>query len=112
MTETERNLWVGIFVVVSILVLGTLMIWFGEAPDWMGGNEWTLRITNVSELRGIDAGSAVQLNGVEVGRVKGLEFIDAKRPDYGAEIVARIKEPYVIPSGAVARPGCGAQDRC
>ncbi len=103
MTDTERNLWVGIFVVVSMLVLGTLMIWFGEAPSWMGGNEWTLRITNVTELRGVDSGSPVKLNGVEIGRVTGLEFIDTTRPDLGAEIVARIKEPYVIPESAIAR---------
>jgi phospholipid/cholesterol/gamma-HCH transport system substrate-binding protein len=103
MTDTERNLWVGIFVVVSMLVLGTLMIWFGEAPSWMGGNEWTLRITDVQELRGVDSGSPIQLNGVEIGRVKELEFVDTTRPDLGVEIVARIKDPYVIPEGAVAR---------
>lgn len=103
MTETQRNLWVGIFVIVSMLVLGTLMIWFGEVPEWMGGNEWTLRITDVAELRGVESGSPIQLNGVEIGRVKGLEFVDTTRPDFGVHIVARIKDPYVIPEGAVAR---------
>jgi len=103
MTETVRNLWVGIFVVVSMLVLGTLMIWFGEAPDWLGGSEWQLRITNVASLGGVDLGSPVQMNGVEIGRIKKLEFVDVKRPDYGVEIIARIKTPYVVPEGSIAR---------
>lgn len=103
MTETSRNFWVGGFVVVSLLVLATLMAWFGETPEWLGGNEWTLEVVGVRELRGLQTGSPVHLNGVEIGRVKALEFVNPERPDRGVTIVTRIKDQYSIPRGARAR---------
>ncbi len=103
MSETVRNLMVGTFVIVSLIVLGTLMAWFGEVPDWLGGNEWNLRIVGVRELRGLDEGSPVHLNGVEIGRVNSLDFIDPSHPDRGVVIVAGIKEAYSVPHGAYAR---------
>jgi ABC-type transporter Mla subunit MlaD len=103
MSETGRNFWVGMFVIVSVIVLATLMAWFGETPEWLGGNEWTLRITSVKDLAGIEAGTPVRLNGVEIGRVQALEFVDPVRPDLGVNIVARIKDQYAVPEGAVAR---------
>lgn len=103
MTEPARNFWVGGFVVVSIFVIATLMAWFGETPEWLGGNEWTLEIVRVRELRGIQQGSPVNLNGVEIGRVKALEFMKPKRPDEGVTIVTRIRDQYTIPEYATAR---------
>ena len=103
MTESTRNLAVGFFVVMSLVVLATLMAWFGETPDWLGGNEWTLEVVGTRELRGINPGSPVQLNGVEVGRVKDLRFNNTARPDRGVIVVTRIKDKYQIPQGATAR---------
>jgi len=103
MTEAARNFWVGNFVVVSLVVLATLMAWFGETPDWLGGNEWTLEVIGVRELRGLQPGSPVNLNGVEIGRVKALEFMNVDRPDRGVTIVTRIRDQYSIPGGAIAR---------
>lgn len=103
MKESTRNLLVGLFVVGALAVLGVLMVWFGEAPTWLGGSEWTLRITGVQELSGIGEGTTVHLNGVEIGRVKALEFENPERPDQGVAIVAGIKNSYSIPRGAHAR---------
>lgn len=103
MTEPARNFWVGSFVVVSMIVLATLMAWFGETPEWLGGNEWTLEVIGVRELRGLQPGSPVNLNGVEIGRVKALEFMNLDRPDRGVTIVTRIRDQYFIPRGAIAR---------
>ncbi len=103
MTETSRNLWVGLFVVVSLGALGILMVWFGETPTWLGTGEWTLRIDGVRDLRGIGDGSPVTLNGVEIGRVQRLDFEDRSRPDQGVVIVTRIKKQYSVPRGATAR---------
>jgi len=103
MTDAARNFWVGAFVVISGIVLATLMAWFGETPEWLGGNEWTLRIVGVRELRGIQPGSPVGLNGVEIGRVKVLEFVKAERPDRGVTIVTRINDRYSVPQGAFAK---------
>jgi len=103
MNETARNFWVGAFVVVSLIVLATLMAWFGETPEWLGGNEWKLRIVGVKDLAGIDPGASVRFNGVEIGRVRSLEFADPKRADMGVFIVARINDRYTIPQQATAR---------
>ena len=102
MKEGTRNLLVGLFLVAAFGALGVLMLLFGEAPSWLGGSEWTLRITNVQKLSGISAGSPVQLNGVEIGRVQGLEFVNSDRPGQGVVIVCGIKNTYSVPSGAVA----------
>ncbi len=103
MKEPTRNLLVGLFVLTSLAMLAILMVWFGEAPSWLGGSEWTLRITGTRNLSGISEGSPVRLNGIEIGRVKALEFHDPKRPDQGVEIVAMIKNKYSVPRGATAK---------
>ncbi len=103
MKEVTRNLLVGTFVIASFCVLGLLMVWFGEAPSWLGGSEWTLRITDVSGLNGLEEGSPVILNGVEIGRVKRLEFEDPSRPHQGVRIVAGIKNTFHVPRDAKAR---------
>lgn len=103
MTESMRNVWVGLFVVTGLVALGVLMVWFGETPTWLGGNEWTLRITDVRELRGVGDGSPVYLNGVEIGRVKALEFENPERPDHGVVVMARINNRYSVPRGAFAK---------
>lgn len=102
MSDASRNFWVGVFVVTSLVMLAILMAWFGETPDWLGGNEWTLEITDVPELRGIDPGSTVHLNGVEIGRVRAVDFLDKMHPEGGTKIVARIREDYIIPRGSKA----------
>lgn len=97
MSESVRNLGVGLFVVVAFVALGLLMVWFGEAPRWLGQAEWMLRITDVRELRGVAEGAPVYMNGVEVGRVSALEFENRDRPDLGAVIVARIRNQFSVP---------------
>ena len=103
MKETTQNLLVGLFIVTALAALALLMVAFGEAPSWLGGSEWTLRITGVNQLSGISEGSPVNLNGVEIGRVTSLEFEDPSRPDLGVMIVTGIKKRYSVPQGAVAR---------
>ncbi len=103
MKEVTRNLLVGSFVVVSLGALAILMVWFGETPSWLRKGQWELRICGVQELGGVGEGSPVNLSGVEIGRVKRLEFVDTTRPDQGVDIVAGIESDYYVPRGATAR---------
>ena len=80
MKEATRNFLFGLFVLAALAVFGVLMVWFGEAPEWLGTGDWTLEITGVREIRGIGEGSPVLLNGVEIGRVVGLDFVDRTIP--------------------------------
>ncbi len=103
MSEVSRNFWVGLFVIAGFSMLAILMVWFGETPSWLGGNEWELNVTNVTNLNGIGEGSPVQLNGVEIGRVKRLEFEDLKHPEIGVRVVTGINNTYSIPIGSTAK---------
>jgi phospholipid/cholesterol/gamma-HCH transport system substrate-binding protein len=103
MKEASRNTLVGLFVIASLAVLGTLMVWFGEVPEFLARNDWTLDIIGVRELRGVGQGSPVFLNGVEIGRVGKVDFLDRTRPDRGVVVAARIKKEFSVPKGAVAR---------
>lgn len=103
MSEHMRNLLVGLFVLAGLSALGILMVWFGESPGWLSRSEWTLRITGVYQLRGIGEGSPVYMNGVQIGRVTGIDFENPKRPDQGVIIVTRIGRHYIVPRGAYAK---------
>ena len=103
MKESTRNALVGLFVIASLVALAALMVMFGEAPDWLGKGDWELTITGLNEIRGISPGTAVYLNGVEIGRVNRLEFKDLNRPGKGVNIVAKIRQRYSVPGGAVAK---------
>ncbi len=87
--------------VVGLGTLGLLMVMFGEAPEWLGGAEWSLQI-HVKQLRGAPQGTPVNLNGVQIGRVGSLQFPRPERPDLGVSIIALLKDLYSIPSGAYA----------
>ncbi|MCK4658893.1 MAG: hypothetical protein KAV82_05165 [Phycisphaerae bacterium] len=101
MKEQRRNILVGVFMLAGLGALGLLMVMFGEAPEWVGGAEWPLEI-HVSRLRGAPAGTPVNLNGVQIGRVDELKFDDPNRPDLGVSVIALLKDEYVVPSGAYA----------
>jgi len=92
---------VGLFMISGIGVLGYLMVLFGEAPSWLGGAEYELRI-EVKEIAGIDDGTPIYLNGIKVGRVMTLNFIDAAHPEMGVVAIGKIKKEFTIPSRARA----------
>ena len=103
MKEGTRNALVGLFTISSIGALAALMVMFGEAPDWLGKGDWQLTITGVREIRGISPGTAVYLNGVEIGRVNRLQFEVPSRPGLGVQVVVKIKQQYSVPRGSTAK---------
>ena len=103
MRESSRNFLVGLFLLGALVTFGLLMVWFGETPGWLQRGEWTMRIVGVRDLSGIGEGTPVNLNGVEIGRVRRLDFRDLERPDRGVLIETRIKQRFSVPSGAFAK---------
>jgi ABC-type transporter Mla subunit MlaD len=102
MTEVRRNMLVGLFMIAGLAMLGTLMVIFGETPSWLGGAEYELRITVREDLRGIDDGTPIFLNGIKVGRVMELQFLNSQAPEEGVAIIGRIEQEYQVPGGAMA----------
>jgi ABC-type transporter Mla subunit MlaD len=117
MEETRRNLMVGIFVLVGLGALATLIILFGQAPTWLAtGNTYTLHV-HFDEVSGIREGNMVTAKGIEIGRV---DRVDLQRPpplerpkgapgevfvgrNVGVDVELAIKTQYLIPKGSVAQ---------
>ncbi|MHC4234207.1 MAG: MlaD family protein [Planctomycetota bacterium] len=106
MTEARRNLLVGLFMIAGLVVLGTLLVLFGERPSWLGGAEWELTI-EFDEVEGVSEGMDITLSGVQVGRVGRVEFSEPARPYLGVVVVGLIRARYSIPEGATARVYAG-----
>ncbi len=102
MSETGRNLMVGLFVLLGLAILGVLMVFFGEAPAWLGGKEYNVAV-RMKSLAGVNEGTPVYMNGVQVGRVDVLRFVDPDHPDAGVFVDLLVKDEYRIPSTATAR---------
>jgi len=101
MSDARRNVLVGLFMVGGLGSLGALMMMFGEAPSWLGGAEYDLNIV-VREIAGVDEGTPIYLNGIQIGRVTALSFRDADAPERGVVIAGRIKDRFKVPRGASA----------
>ncbi len=102
MTETRRNTLVGLFMVITLSLLAYLMVLFGEVPSWLGGAEWELKIV-ANDIAGIEAGTPIYLNGIKIGRVSELDFLDMSAPEHGVEIIGKIKDEFSVPTGATAQ---------
>lgn len=105
MKEGTRNSLIGLFMVMALGTLGALMVMIGETPAWLGGAEWELRITDVRELTPISEGTEVFLNGVNIGRVRGLNFVDPQRPGLldKVYVLVNIKNEYSVPQDSYAK---------
>ena len=77
------------------------MIMFGEAPSWLGGAEYELKIS-VKDIAGIDDGTPVYLNGIKIGRVTELTFVNDQAPEKGVVVLAKIKKQFAVPTGSRA----------
>jgi len=103
MKEGTRNTLLGLFMILALSALGALAVMIGETPAWLGGAEWEMRIVGVRQLSPIAEGTEVHLNGVNIGRVAGLDFEDRNRPALGVYIITRIKRKYSVPSRSFAK---------
>ncbi len=70
MEKTKLELIVGMFVLVGILCLGYLSIKLGKL-ELIGGNVYEV-VAQFNSASGLKPGSAVEIAGVEVGRVRGI----------------------------------------
>ena len=70
MENTKLELVVGAFVLVGILCLGYLSIKLGKL-EVIGGDLYEVR-AEFSSASGLKPGAAIEIAGVEVGRVRGI----------------------------------------
>lgn len=70
MEKTRLELVVGLFVLAGIVCLGYLSIKLGKL-ELIGGNVYEV-VAQFTTASGLKPGSAIEIAGVEVGRVRGI----------------------------------------
>ena len=74
MEKTRLELIVGLFVLAGIVCLAYLSIKLGKL-ELIGGNVYEV-VAQFSSASGLKPGSAIEIAGVEVGRVRGITLTE------------------------------------
>ena len=95
MERTRVNIAVGVFVLIGILALGYLSIKLGRVSIFSGG---AYEITaDFPSVGGLKAGSAVEIAGVEIGRVEAISLVE-----YQARVTLRINSSVKLQEDSIA----------
>ena len=95
MRRTKVEIAVGVFVLVGILALSWLSIKLGRV-DFLGARGYTIT-ADFPGVGGLKAGSAVEIAGVEVGRVSTIALVN-----YQARVIMTINEGVKLQEDAIA----------
>ena len=95
MERSRVNVAVGIFVVIGILALGYLSIKLGRV-SFLGASGYVVSV-DFPGTGGLKAGSAVEIAGVEIGRVDAIALVD-----YQARVTLRIHADVKLQDDAIA----------
>jgi phospholipid/cholesterol/gamma-HCH transport system substrate-binding protein len=95
MERSRVNIAVGIFLIIGILALGYLSVKLGRV-SFLGGGGYSVSV-DFPSVGGLKAGSAVEIAGVEIGRVDsiGLE-------DYQARVILRVHSTVKLQEDSIA----------
>jgi len=95
MRRSSLDLAVGVFVLIGILALGWLSIKLGRV-EFLTGRGYTVT-ADFPSVGGLKAGSAVEIAGVEIGRVESIRLAD-----YQARVAMNIRRGVPIQEDAIA----------
>jgi phospholipid/cholesterol/gamma-HCH transport system substrate-binding protein len=93
--DRRVNVAVGLFLVVGFLALGYLSIKLGRV-SLLGATGYAITVEFPS-VGGLKAGSAVEIAGVEIGRVESIGLAD-----YQARVVLRVKSDIKLQEDSIA----------
>jgi phospholipid/cholesterol/gamma-HCH transport system substrate-binding protein len=94
--ERRVNLAVGVFVLLGILALGYLSVKLGRV-SFLGSTGYMVT-ADFTSTGGLKAGAAVEIAGVEVGRVESIQL----GPEYQARVVLRVKRDVKLQDDSIA----------
>jgi phospholipid/cholesterol/gamma-HCH transport system substrate-binding protein len=98
MNERTRNTAVGITAILGLVGLCTLLILFGYLPSLLDrGYPLKISFANAS---GLNIGSRIKLNGIDVGRVTKIDLQLTKKQ--GVLITAKIRKEIDLPANVQA----------
>jgi phospholipid/cholesterol/gamma-HCH transport system substrate-binding protein len=95
MGRSRVELAVGVFVIIGVLALAYLSIKLGRV-DFLGGGGY-LVIADFPSVGGLKAGSAVEIAGVEIGRVERIGLAD-----FQARVTLRINRDVKLQEDSIA----------
>ena len=95
MERSRVNIVVGLFVVLGIVALGYLSINLGRV-SFLGGRGYAVTV-DFPSVGGLKAGSAVEIAGVEIGRVESIGLAD-----YQARVTLRVHAGVKLQEDAIA----------
>lgn len=110
MNETRRNLVVGLFVLVGLAAMGALIVLFGQQAALMTPRDGYVIEARFTAATGIRPGTVVTIGGIDVGRVRSVDFVDRTRFGAGVRVVLSFDRDVRIRRGSFARtvePGVG-----
>tara|TARA_R110002096_G_scaffold4501_6_gene21108 strand:+ start:40338 stop:41408 length:1071 start_codon:yes stop_codon:yes gene_type:complete len=94
--RTEKTeFYVGLFIVVGIAIMGTMIWQFGSVTDSFRP-KYGLKVV-LPDATGVIDGAQVRLAGVTIGKVKSRNFLESYR---GIELNLEIYEEYRIPANS------------
>jgi len=101
MDQRNRNIAVGLTVIVALVILAGMIVLFTGLPQaFQGGYELNIRLPSTG---GAQAGDVVHLSGIPVGRIIKVGFVDPNDPRNGVNITARINANVRLPGNTVAQ---------
>jgi phospholipid/cholesterol/gamma-HCH transport system substrate-binding protein len=96
MRNIDLELIVGLFLLIGIIALSYISVKLGKM-EWTGGGGYQV-IAVFSSAGGLKVGAAVEIAGVEVGRIKSLSLDE----DYQARVVLDIDRAVSLQDDSMA----------
>jgi phospholipid/cholesterol/gamma-HCH transport system substrate-binding protein len=98
MKERNRNIAVGLTVIVAAAMLGGMIVIFSVLPQSLQPG-YNVRM-EADQSYDIHPGDAVFMAGIRVGAISEVRFTDPSNPTKGVTLVANISRDYSLPAGA------------
>ena len=95
MDRSRVNIAVGVFVILGIVALGYLSIQLGQV-SFLRGRGYAVTV-DFPSVGGLKAGSAVEIAGVEIGRVESIGLAD-----YQARVTLRVHSGIKLQEDVIA----------
>ena len=95
MDRSRVNIAVGVFVILGIVALGYLSVQLGQV-SFLGGRGYAVTV-DFPSVGGLKAGSAVEIAGVEIGRVESIGLAD-----YQARVTLRVHSGIKLQEDVIA----------
>lgn len=97
--ETKTELLVGLFLLVGLLMLGTVVLQFGNVREWFR-DKYSITVT-FADASGIRSGSVVTLGGARVGVVESRPALNADLT--GVEVPVSLFRGVEVPEESIFR---------